>query len=86
MFTVNVTGASAELPAALVANSVYVAADAATIGVPEITHVVADTVSPAGSVPLLSAHAVIEAPFAASVEGVTVIAVPAVTVVPVDEL
>ena len=56
------------------------------LGVPEITQVVGATVRVPGRavVPPLIAQAVTEAPFAATVEGVTVIRVPVVPVVPVE--
>jgi hypothetical protein len=58
------------------------------VGVPEITQVDAATLSPVGKavVPLLIAQAVTLAPLADRVEGVTVMAVPTVPLVPDEAL
>ena len=87
--TVRLTvGASAEFPTEFAAIRVYVVTLDVAVGVPEITQVVAATESPEGSavVAALIAQAVILAPFAVKVDGVTDMALATVPEVPVDLL
>jgi hypothetical protein len=78
------TWASAEVPAPLVATSVKAVAGREESGVPEMTQVALSTESPGGSavVPLLIPQAVTGELFAARVVGATLMAWPAVPVVP----